>query len=65
MLRDNLGIGKAEPHLFRKLVEAGLGDHFTEHLTVKAERAGLVGRQRMTEAGGRSVASDRCRFAGN
>ena len=44
-----LGVGEAEPHLLRELVEPGLGDHFTEHLAVEADRVCLVRRQRMSE----------------
>src|SRR5208282_3384658 len=40
----DFGVGNAEPHLTRALVEPGLGDHFAEHLPIKAERARLFRR---------------------
>jgi len=49
MLRDISALERPSPIFFASWSRPGLGDHFTEHLTVKAERAGLVGRQRMTE----------------
>ena len=50
MARD-FGIGNAEPHLLGPLIEAGLGDHFAEHLAVEAERLRLFRRQRMADLG--------------
>ena len=45
----NLGVVKAEAHLPRALVEAGLGDHFAKHLPVETDGFGLFRRERMAD----------------
>ena len=45
----DFGVGQAEPHLPRTLIEPGLGDHFAKHLPVETERLRLFRRQRAAD----------------